>query len=354
MKINIKFLLPVLAVSLALVSSCTRDEVMVNPPPPSVETGVYILSEGAFAPGTSKLSFYNSANDSFYQSIFSPGALGLFPNGMVKVDNNLFVTEQGNFGAAGKIYKLDLSGNVLSSASIGTNPFAISETNGRLFVTNGPSNKVLVINRESLLSLGEITVRNYPQELTGIGNRVFVCNTGSFTTGDDSVITVIDAGNNQIVGNVVVGKNPSSVAASSDGKLLVGCPGDSLTAAIYKIDPINLSTIAVYRGLKYGFSKDLNISGSSKLYFVAGNVYDDREVVSYDIGSGSSQIIIGKPSGYLNYGLIFDSGSGRLYVCNAAADFTSPGRFRAYSSSGALLKDILMDGVSPRRMLIKR
>jgi YVTN family beta-propeller protein len=336
-------------------SSCTRDEIMVEPQPVITQSGVYILSEGGFSAGSSKLSYYDFDKDSLYSDIFRPGSLGLFPDGIAERDGILYITEQGNFGAPGKIYKLDSNGIVLASAGIGLNPYAVTETNGRLFVSNGPANNVSVVNRENLQVLATIPVRNYPQEILGIGNRVFVCNAGSFSTGDDSTVSVIDAGNNQVVGTLLVGKNPSTLAKSNDGKLLVGCPGDSSSAVIFKIDPITLTRLETYGNLRYGLSKDISVGSNEILYFIAGSLYSDEEIVSYSMTTGQTQFIISKPSGYVNYGLAYDKIPERLYVCAAAADFTSSGRFRVYSTAGILLKDFaISSGIAPRRMLIKR
>ncbi len=335
--------------------SCNRDEVMVVPPPVTVAKGVYILSEGGFSPGTSKLSFFDFSNEEFTVNIFSPGSLGLFPDGITLYDGLLYITEQGNFGAQGKIYKADSNGAVITSANIGINPFSVTVSNGRLYVSNGPSNSVLAVSRENLQVLSNITVRNYPQEILGIGNRVFVCNFGSFSSGDDSVVSVIDAGNNQVVGEIFVGKNPSSLAQSSDGKLLIGCPGDSSRAVIYKVDPLTFARLDTFKNLTFGFSKDIAIVGQNLIYFIGGDVYVDKEVIEYNISSGVSRILIQQPSGYFNYGLAADDTNGEIYVAQAASDFVSSGRVRVYSSGGVFVRDFsITDGVAPRRILINR
>jgi len=347
-------LLVTLAMCISLIS-CNRDEVMVVPPPVTVSKGVYILSEGGFSPGSSKLSFFDFDNEKFTVNIFSPGSLGLFPDGITLYEGLLYITEQGNFGAQGKIYKADSNGAVISSANIGINPYSVTVSNGRLYVSNGPSNSVLAVDRENLQVLSNIPVRNYPQEILGIGNRVFVCNFGSFSSGDDSVVSVIDAGNNQIIGEIFVGKNPSSLAQSSDGKLLIGCPGDSLRAVIYKIDPLTLARLDTFKNLSFGFSKDIAVAGQNLIYFIGGDIYVDKEVVEYNISSGVSRILIQQPSGFFNYGLAADKTNGEVYVAQAASDFVSSGRVRIYSSGGVLARELtITDGVAPRRIFINR
>ncbi|MBK9228477.1 MAG: YncE family protein [Ignavibacteria bacterium] len=337
------------------MTSCNRDEVLVEPPIVLAKSGVYVLSEGGFSPGTSKLSYFDFESEQFNVNIFNPGSLGLFPDGILLDEGNLYITEQGNFGAPGKIYKTDTNGTVIRSSSIGINPFAVTFSNGRLYISNGPSNTVSAINRENLQILSTIPVRNYPQEILGINNRVFVCNFGSFSTGNDSVVSVIDAGNNQVVGNIIVGKNPSSLARSADGKLLVGCPGDSSRAVIYKVDPLTLAKLDTFKNLTFGLSKDIIATGSNLIHFIGGDLYVDKDIIEYNISTGVSRVLIPQPSGYFNYGLATDPANSNIYVAQAASDFASSGRLRIYSSGGVLARELVItDGIAPRRIIVKR
>ncbi len=106
-KYRFNFFLLVIAMVVS-ITSCNRDEVMVEPPTVLAKSGVYVLSEGGFSPGTSKLSFFDFESEQFNANIFNPGSLGLFPDGILLNEGNLYITEQGNFGAPGKIYKITL------------------------------------------------------------------------------------------------------------------------------------------------------------------------------------------------------------------------------------------------------
>ena len=200
-----------LIIIVLLFSSCTRDAVIIPEPPVVITTnGAYILSEGGVNPGSSKLSFYSIPKDSFYINIFSPGNLGLFPSGLIFKNNNLFVTEQGNFGSAGKIYKLDTNGTTLLSQVIGTNPYSLTSANNKIYITNGPASNVSVVDMNSLSIIKNIGVGAYPQEILAIGNKVFVCNTSLYGGAQDSTVSVIDATTDNVVKTVIVQKDPSS------------------------------------------------------------------------------------------------------------------------------------------------
>ena len=92
------FVTVIYIILVTVVSGCNRDEIITPPATVNSSKGAYVLCEGGFNPGTSKLSFYNRTTDSFYVSIFNPGNLGLSPDGMILNENNLYITEQGNFG----------------------------------------------------------------------------------------------------------------------------------------------------------------------------------------------------------------------------------------------------------------
>jgi len=338
------------------MSSCTRDE--INAPPVIVtinSKGTYILTEGGFNPGTSKLSYYNKTADSFHVSIFNPGSLGLYPNGLLYDNGNLFISEQGNFGAAGKIYKTDTNGTVVMSGSAGVNPYSMTITNNKIYLTNGPNNSVTVLDKNTLSQITTIGVGIYPQEILSIGNKVFVCNTNVFNGGTDSTVSVIDAVTDNLVATIPVSRNPSSLAVSEDAHLLVGCPGDSLGAVIYKIDPVALIITTAYRNHKFGLSKDIVSIGNNEIIYIGGNIYSEQNIVKYSLTTRTGQSIIPKPAAGLNYGLSYDNENSRIYVCVAAADFTSSGRFRIYGNTGSLINEfIITGGITPRRIALKK
>jgi YVTN family beta-propeller protein len=171
----------------------------------SQNTKAYILSEGS-GPNSSKLSSYTYSGNSFTLNIFSPGNLGLYPDGIIKHNSNLFILEQGGFGGQGKIYKLDSNGTVLSSQAFGTNPYSDAIANNKIYATNGPASKVTVLNMSNFSTIKEITVGAYPQEILGYQNKVYVCNTSLFGGAHDSSVSVINA-----ITDSVIARNISRV-----------------------------------------------------------------------------------------------------------------------------------------------
>jgi len=336
------------------LSGCNRDEIITAPVTVNTSKGAYVLSEGGFNPGTSKLSFYNMTKDSFYVSIFNPGSLGLSPDGMILHNNNLYITEQGNFGSAGKIYKTDTNGTVISSADVGTNPYSLAIANNKIYITNGPANNVSVLDINSFALLNTVSVGLYPQEIISIGNKVFVCNTSVFNGPYDSTVSVIDASSDQLVSTIIVRKTPSALGVTTDGKLLVGCPGNSSAAAIFKIDPNTYNKLDSFTNLSYGFCKDISVMSSDRICYIAGSAYAEAGIVTYNMSSRVSALTIDQPSTGLNYSLAYDAESATIYV-GFVPGFSVSGKLRIYNSGGVIQKEYtITNAIAPRRIVIKK
>lgn len=350
----------ILAILLSIVTvyGCGRDEIITPQEEANTSKGAYILSEGTFTPGTSKLSFYNKSSDSFYVSIFNPVSLGNSPDGIILSGDILYITEQGNFGSAGKIYKTDTNGTVILSANAGVNPYSLTEANNKLYITNGPSNNVSVVDKNSLSEITTISTGLYPQEIISIGNKVFVCNTSVFGGGTDSTVTVIDAGTDMVVSTIVLKKFATSLAVSSDNKLLIGCPGDPSTAVIYKVDPSTYIKTDSFVNLSHGFCRDITVASSSSLLFIGGDIYSEGTIEWYSLIARNSVTLIPKPANELNYSLAYDRVSEKIYVGTASSNFSSAGKFQIFNPSGILQKSFTISGSSsaglaPRRIVLK-
>lgn len=326
------------------LSSCS-DNNIVNPVV-NTSDGVFLLSEGSFSAGSSKLSYYNSTKDSFYVNVFNPSNLGLYPDGIIKYNNNLFITEQGNFGSAGKIYKTDLNGTLVSQQSVGTNPYSLTSANNKLYITNGPSSKVSVVDPSSLSTIKEITVGVYPQEILSYNNKVFVCNTSAFGGASDSTVSVIDAATDAIVNTLRVDKDPASLCITNSNKLLVASTGTS--GKIYVFETVTYTLVdSLYS--PFGFSKDFSVDRNSDNIFFVGN---DGDIIQLDFSTKSFTTLIAKPSNAFIYGYVFDYIGGKHYLADAV-NFISNGNIKIYSANGSYIKEY-QTGIAPRRFLINK
>ncbi|MDT3696111.1 MAG: T9SS type A sorting domain-containing protein [Ignavibacterium sp.] len=310
---------------------------------------VYVLSEGGFSTGSSMLSLYDNQSSNFIQSIFSPGNIGLYPDGLVYHEGYLYLTEQGSYGSSGKIYKLDTLGTVISSATVGTNPYSLAITNDKIYLTNGSVGNVSVLNLNDFSFVKNITVGVYPQEIIAHNNKVFVANTSVWGGGSDSTVSVIDPAVDSVIATITVKKDPSSFAISNDGYLLIGCPGDETEGKIFKIDVSTYQEVENYSVSFYGFGKDIFVDKNSNNIFFISYLND---IVKFDLTNTNASVVLSSvyPNNYY-YGYAFDYVTKQHFVLDAK-NFILNGTLSILDSSYTV-KGTYQASVAPRRLLFK-
>lgn len=330
-----------------IITSCSRDIITnSNNNPVTITTGAYILNEGLMSPNTSNLAFYSVIKDSIYNNIFKPGNLGLFPDGLNLYNDFLIITEQGNFGSAGKIYKCDTTGEVIYSQPVGKNPYSLCVANNKIYVTNGPASNVSVVDFNTLTTIKSITVGVYPQEILSFGNFVYVCNTSLYGGAQDSTVSVIDVTTDQVVKTISVRKDPSSVVKSKDNKILVGCPG--IAGTIFIIDPTTNTKIDSIAPVDFG--KDISVDyGSNNIFFISNS----NNIRGLNLSTKTISTIVNNPNpSIVSFnGYAFDYKNNIHYVVNAAS-YTVNGFLYIYNPYGELL-NTYQTGFVPRRILVK-
>lgn len=310
---------------------------------------VYVLSEGGFSPNSSSLSMLNMQNNTFTQNIFSPGSLGLYPDGIILHSDRLYLTEQGNFGSSGRIYRLDTLGTVQSSAVVGTNPYSLAIANNKIYITNGPASNVSVLNLSNFNLIKNVSVGVYPQEILSFNNKVFVANNSLWGGNSDSTVSVIDANLDSVVHRIIVRKDPSSLAISNDNHLLIGCPGNETNGRIFKVNLDNYQIVDSYTIPTYGFGKDISVDkNSNKIYFIS----NQNSIISYDLTTRTSQLIVSSvPQTNFYYGYAYDYVNKRHYVLDAKS-FTVNGSLLIADSTGTI-RNTYQTSIAPRRVLLK-
>jgi len=310
---------------------------------------VYILSEGGFSPNTSKLSMLDIQTNNFNQNIFSPGNIGLYPDGLIFYNENLYLTEQGNFGSSGKIYKLDTLGSVINSSSVGTNPYSLAISNNKIYITNGPASNVSVVNLTDFSLIKNITVGVYPQEIIALNNKVFVANNSLFGGNSDSTVSVIDTQVDSLIATIIVKKDPSSLAVSNDNFLLIGCPGNESNGKIFKVNPNNYQIVDTFSIPVYGFGKDISVDkNSNDIYFISYS----NDIVKFNLNSRQSELVLSSvyPNNYY-YGYSFDFTTKKHFVLDAK-NFVVEGNLYVLDSTYSVTNTFIT-GIAPRRILFK-
>ena len=311
-------------------------------------TKAYVLSEGSFSPGGAKLSLYQYSGNSFTSNIFTPGNIGLYPDGLTKYQSNLYMLEQGSFGGAGKIYKLDSAGAVVNSKVFGTNPYSLTVINNKIYATNGPSSKVTVLDINTLNTIKEVTVGVYPQEIIGFHNKVFVCNTSAFGGASDSSVSIINSVNDTVVARVFFNYQPIAIAISNDQKILIGTTGPQ--GSIYKLDPDTYQKLDSFTVIG-GVAKDISVdNNSSYVYYLNYNNNVGRLNLATRV---SDEFILNPgPSATFFYGYNFDYTHNKHFITDAK-NFSVSGSLYIYNQAG-VYEQTFTTGIAPRRIIFDK
>ena len=307
---------------------------------------IFVLSEGGFTAESATLSNLKPGTGEFAKNIFNPGSIGLYPDGLILYQDKLYLVEQGNFGGSGKLYELDTLGTVLKSKVVGTNPYSLAVSNGKVYLTNGPASNVSVLNVIDFSFVKTIDVGVYPQEIIAFGNKVFVANNSTWGGSSDSTVSVINSETDLVVSTITVRRDPSALAITNDNYLLVGCPGDSESGIIYKVDLDTYTKIDSLSIPDYGFGKEISVDKkSNKIFFKS----QTNSIVEYDLISRESNAVVNDASIIYVYGYGYDYVNQTHYVLDAK-DFSTNGSLKLYNSSGTQT-DSYETGIAPRRVV---
>ncbi|PID58709.1 MAG: hypothetical protein CR986_07560 [Ignavibacteriae bacterium] len=309
---------------------------------------VYVLSEGGFSAGTSKLSKLVYENSDFRQSIFNPDNIGLYPDGLMLYGENLYLTEQGSWGGSGKIYKLDTAGTVLESEEVANNPYSFAISNEKIYLTNGPISNVTVLNLNDFSKVKDIKVGAFPQNIVSKDSLVFVANKSVWGGASDSTVSVINTNLDSVVATIIVRKNPTSVVIK-DGFLLVGCPGDSAIGMIYKVDLSTLTKVDSFDvPSNDGYSKDIVVEKNTDNIFFASQ---SGKIIKLDMATRKTEVVVEDTSLVMLYGYNYDSVNKEHYLLDAK-DFKIEGQLTVYDSTGKKLNNYTT-GIAPRRIVFE-
>ncbi|MFZ1288666.1 MAG: T9SS type A sorting domain-containing protein [Melioribacteraceae bacterium] len=302
---------------------------------------VFVLSEGGFSSGTSMLSKISLPNGEFSQNIFNPGNIGLYPDGLIVNNNEIYLVEQGSFGGSGKIYKLDSNGTIINSKEIGINPYSLAIANGKIYLTNGPTSSVSVINESDLNSVKEISVGVYPQEIISYDGKILVANNSLWGGDSDSTVTVIDSQTDEIVGTIIAKTNPSSLAITNIGNLLIGCP----SGIIYEVELTNFTKVDSFTVTDYGFGKDIFVAKNNDMIYFKST---SNSIIRLNLSTKETTIAINDTNILYTYGYGYDYISGNHYLTDAK-NFASNGSLNVYDNNGKIL-NTYETSTAPRRI----
>lgn len=282
-----KLVLIVLTFSLVFVS-CTNDDTNNDVPLGSYDNGFLILNQGGFGHNDASVSYVSSdfsiaQNDIF--SVVNP-SITLGDTGQDVGFNNEFAYIVLN--ASNKIeivnrYTLKSVGSINSGLK---NPRYIAFANGKGYVTNWGDGSVATDDYVAVIDLtakkvsSSIPVLEGPERIIANSGKLYVAHKGGYSYGNK--ISVIDATSNAVSTTITVGDVPENMEIK-DGTLWVSCAGNPsyvsapLTETAGKIVKVNIATNTVTSTIAYSDAtkhlSNLVLNGNDVYYTIDSDIY---------------------------------------------------------------------------------
>ena len=251
----------IFAMSLFIVS-CRNEEVLVDIETHVVTTpeyteidGFYLLNEGNMGNNKSTLDYFDYKEGTYYKNIYAErnptvvkelGDVGndllIYGEKMYAVINCSHKVEVMNANDATRITKIDISncryivgneGYVYVSSYVG--PVQIDPT--------APKGAVFKVDTLSMQVVGSVEVGYQPEEMTIVGNRLYVVNSGGYMPPNyDNTISVIDLDNFTLCDVIQLDKTANFHRLDHDsmGRLWLSSRGNyfgDMNSNLYVVDP---------------------------------------------------------------------------------------------------------------------
>ena len=279
----------VILLSGLFILSCKGEDDMGTDPPVEIseynDEGFYIINEGASGSGPGSLSFYHREYE--------------------VVENNIFKINNNGEEAGNKIHSMSIINDKAYIVAGNSNKIVIANTSDmkKLGEINGfeqprhilqissdkayvsqwgqdnESGSIQILDLNTNTITGSIETRSGPEEMVRVGNIVFLANTGGNFA--DSVITKINAINDEILKTIDVGLTPTYLELDKDLNLWAltrglivnpGNPDENIKGKLHKIE--NDEVVLSLNVKPSAHSLTMNIT-KDKLYFVQnGWVYE--------------------------------------------------------------------------------
>lgn len=337
-----------------LVSGCSRDE--ITNIPVSSTSGILVLYEGGFTPGSGDYSFINTSNDSVYNDVFknsnNNANLGLIPDGMFLYGQYLYVTSQGSFGGQGRMFKISSSDNkLLDTASFGVNPYDFDISQGDFWVTNIGGSTVTRIDGNLNIVNPSIEVGTNPTKIIPAMSYMYVAK-ASYTS--ENSVAVINVFNNSVI-KAFFDAPPVSVAYNTGGVFV----STYTNKKIYLLDTLAINSVidSISLDLIPNNAAGEVIAGDYRTLYVVGldtSLFSNVGKVVYKIDIFTKQwaAFINDGSIMDIYGIAYDAVNSQVVIADSRSG-GAPGHVRVYGNDGSLRKTYILSGYFPRKIVFK-
>ena len=312
--------------------------------------GLFCLNEGNFQYGNATLSYYNPATHSVKNEIFARAnamKLGdvaqsmIIRNGIgwVVVNNShvVFAIDINTFKEVGRITNL-------------TSPrYMHFISDEKAYITQIWDNRIFIVNPKRYEITGYIEIPNMTMEsgsteqMVQYGKYLFV-NCWSY----QNRILKIDTETDQIVDELTVGIQPTSLALDCNNKLWTvtdggyeGSPYGYEAPSLYRIDAESFTIEKQFRFKKGDWPSEVQLNGTKdKIYWLNDDVWEMDVMAEY---------VPAEPflpyNGTLYYGLTVCPRTGEVYIADAI-DYMQNGKVYRYSPNRELIDEFYV-GIIP-------
>ena len=339
-----------IAILLILLSSCMKWEYANQEDFNLPDDGLFIINEGNFQYGNATLSFYDPQINKVENEVF------LRSNGMKRGDVAQSMIIRGDIGwvvvnNSHVVFAINTKtfkevGRITNLTSPRYMHFVSDE---KAYITQIWDNRIFIVNPKTYKTIGYIHCPNMTMEtgsteqMVQKGKYVYV-NCWSY----QNRILKIDTETDQIVEELTIGIQPTSLALDANGKLWTvtdggyeGSPYGYDAPTLYRINPEKMVVELRFDFKKGDSPSEIQINGDgTEIYWINDDIW------RMNVNATSLPEAPFLPSkGTIYYGLTVSPRNGDVYIADAI-DYVQLGKIYRYSKTGELL-DEFYAGIIP-------
>ncbi|MCX2474779.1 YncE family protein [Pedobacter sp. MC2016-05] len=304
--------------------------------------GLYVLNEGNWGSNKASIDYYDYATGVYRKNIYGQAnpfvtlGLGDVGNDIKIYGSKLYVIVNGS----GKLEILDVkTAKKLAQVDI-PNCRYLTFYKNKAYVT-AYEGFVAVVDTATYKLDAKITVGREPEEMAVVGDRLYVANSGGYTSSNyERTLSVVDLATNKEIKRIDVAINLHRVKADQYGDLYVTSRGnygdiksnlyvvDTKTEAVKKKFDIEASNFAIDKDFAYIISTAWsNATMSNIISYSKVNVKDETIIPGGFISDGTEKEIV------MPYGIAVDPISSGVYITDAK-DYVTPGTLYSIDKNG--------------------
>lgn len=319
-----------------------------------VRNGVLVLNEGAFGSSNASVTYFNfndhkSTDDVFNKVNCRP--LGDVAQSIARSGDNLYIVV--NNSKKIEVVSFDFLKSKATITGFASPRYFLPVSADKAYVSDWSENNVKIVKISTYAIKGIIPTGNGPEQMLLTNNKVYVTNVGGF--GNDSIVTIINAGADTVISTLMLSVNPNSIQLDKDGKIWVLCHGtigpdfiggtaDDIGGKLLRVDPANDSIEAKFNFSQFEHPMKLQINTAKEdMFYLSGMSDYDGAVYKFNIYDASlpAAPLVDKTF----YGLGIDHVQQNIYGAYSPA-FNQAGYMFRYDATGILIDSVKV-GIGP-------